>query len=170
MRVRPAGSADADAIATVQVHSWREAYRGQLPDDYLDSLSVDRQREAWKGILEATDLPRRGTLVLEDGDEIIGFAHISPSRDPDATPRTGELTAIYLLPRAWRRGGGRLLLEMAVTNLRQAGFGTATLWVLASNTRARLFYESMGWSPDGATKTEDRGSFALVETRYALPL
>ncbi len=83
---------------------------------------------------------------------------------------TGELTAIYLLPEVWGRGGGRLLLEAAMTNLRKAGFRRATLWVLSTNARARCFYEHMGWSPDGAVKTDDRRSIGLVEIRYASQL
>ena len=170
MKVRPAGTADADAIAAVHVQSWQGAYRGQLPGEYLGTLSVERRSQAWRTILAGTDLPRRGALVLEEGEELVGFAHVSPSRDSDASPQTGELTAIYLLPGTWRRGGGRLLLQMAEANLREAGFARATLWVLSSNCRARRFYESLGWQPDGAEKTEDRGSFRLVQIRYGLSL
>ena len=39
--VRDATVDDARAIAEVHVASWRWAYRGQLPDDLLDGLSVD---------------------------------------------------------------------------------------------------------------------------------
>lgn len=167
--MRSAGAADASAIAAVHVRSWQGTYRGQLPDDYLDSLSIHRRSEVWTRILAETDLPRAGAFVLEDGNEIVGFTHFCPSRDPD-TPATGELTAIYLLPEVWGRGGGRLLLEAAMTNLRKAGFRRATLWVLSTNARARCFYEHMGWSPDGAVKTDDRRSFGLVEIRYASQL
>ncbi len=170
MKVRPAGLADASAIAAVQVHSWRGTYRGQIPDEHLDGLSIDRRSVVWTEILGDADLPRTGVFVLEDENKVVGFAHFGPSRDPDAAPRTGELTAIYLVPEVWGHGGGRLLLEAAETNLREAGFRTATLWVLSSNTRARRFYERMGWTPDGAVKTNDRGSFTLVEVRYASPL
>ena len=172
VNVRPAGIADAPAIAAVQVHSWRGTYRGHIPDEHLDGLSIDRRSATWTEILEEADLPRTGVLMLEDEDTVVGFAHFGPSRDPDAAPGTGELTAIYLVPEVWGHGGGggRLLLEAAETSLREAGFRRATLWVVSGNTRARGFYERMGWAPDGTVKTDDRGSFALVEIRYASPL
>ena len=165
-RVRAATTADADAIADVHVRSWQDAYRSHLPDDYLDALSVTARSRVWRRLLSHSGLPRRGALVLEDGAAIVGFAHISPSRDADATASTGELTAVYLAPEAWGRGGGRLLVDTALSNLRAAGSTTVTAWVLETNTPARRFYEALAWKHDGATKTDDRETFVLVEIRY----
>jgi GNAT superfamily N-acetyltransferase len=172
VNVRPADTDDAAGIAAVHIQSWQAAYRGQIPDDYLDALSVsvDHRMELWTEILSASELPRLGAFVLENGEEIVGFAHISPSRDFDADPLTGEITSMYLVPRIWGCGGGRLLMDSAISHLRAAGFQTATLWVLDSNARARHFYESAGWKAEGPAKTDDHGSFALVELRYALQL
>ena len=36
----PAGPEDALALALVHVTSWRETYRGLLPDSFLDRMSV----------------------------------------------------------------------------------------------------------------------------------
>ncbi|MGH9267949.1 MAG: GNAT family N-acetyltransferase [Acidimicrobiales bacterium] len=151
------------------VRTWQAAYRGQIPDDYLDSLSVERRADVWKEML-GRELGDTGAFVLEDGGEVLGFAHVSPSRDPDAPASTGELTAIYVAPESWGHGGGRLLMDVAMATLRAAGFRRATLWVLDSNAAARRFYEHAGWIADGGVKTDDRGSFALVELRYARAL
>ncbi len=169
MNVRPAIVADADAIAEVHVRSWQAAYRGQIPDDHLDSLSIERRASVWKEML-GREMPDAGAFVLEDGGGILGFAHVSPSRDADAPASTGELTAIYLAPDRRGRGGGRLLIDIAITSLRAAGFRRVTLWVLDSNAAARRFYERAGWMADGGVKTDDRGSFALVELRYTRAL
>ena len=37
----PAGPADAEALARVHVQSWRETYRGLLPDAYLARMSEE---------------------------------------------------------------------------------------------------------------------------------
>jgi hypothetical protein len=42
--VRPARPDDALPVAGVHVRSWQAAYRGLLPDDYLDGL---RAEERW---------------------------------------------------------------------------------------------------------------------------
>jgi GNAT superfamily N-acetyltransferase len=137
-----------------------------IPDAYLDALSVDRRSEAWSRILAGTDLPRTGTFVLSDGLDVIGFAHVAPTRDHDLPDSTGEVTGIYVAPSAWGRGGGRQLMEAARATLKAAGFATAALWVLETNRRARTFYERHGWVPEGARKIDDRGDFVLPEVRY----
>ena len=45
--IRRAGLADARAIAEVAVAGWRAAYRGMLPDDFLDAMRVDAREVAW---------------------------------------------------------------------------------------------------------------------------
>ncbi len=171
MNVRPATPADVPAIAEVHVATWRVAYRGQVPDAYLDGLSVDRRISAWTDIVSATSWPATGVFVAEDDSgNVVGFAHISASRDDDAGPEVGEVTSIYVAPDAWRRGAGRALLDAATASLRTAGFTKATLWVLDTNQPARGFYARIGWEPDGAVKVDDRGAFALREVRYTTTL
>jgi GNAT superfamily N-acetyltransferase len=157
---------DASQIAEIHVQTWQVAYRGLVPDDYLDALSVDQRAEAWRQILADSDLPCTGAFVLECDAVVVGFVHVSPSRDDDAEAAIGEVTAIYVLADFWSRGVGRALMHCAVENLRDAGFTSATLWVLDANLRARRFYEAAGWASDGATQFSDRGTFSFSEVRY----
>jgi GNAT superfamily N-acetyltransferase len=167
MEVRPARPGDELAIARVHVRTWQVAYRGHVPDEFLDGLSVDTRAEAWRRILAESDLPTMGAFVLVEGEAAIaGFVHVCPSRDEDAGEDVGEVTAIYVSPELWGRGAGRLLMKRATDSLRGAGFTEATLWVLDTNARARQFYESGGWSADGAEKVDDRPGFRMVELRY----
>jgi len=171
MRVRPATPSDVTAIATIHVETWQVAYRSQVPEEYLEGLSVDGRISAWRDILAATAWPSTGVFVAEaDGGNVVGFTHIAPSRDDDAPPGKAEVTSIYVRPDAWGSGAGRALLEAACASLRSGGFGSATLWVLDSNERARRFYEAMGWKVDGRGKVERRGDFELNEVRYAVTL
>jgi len=170
VEVRVATVDDAEAVATVHVRSWQSAYRGLLPDAFLDTLSVERRSEVWNRILAETDLPRTGTFVLQEGFEVIGFVHVAPTRDDDLPASTGEVTAIYVTQRARGLGGGRQLMDAAKSSLKSAGFAAAALWVLEANVGARGFYERQGWLPDGAHKLDDRGDFVLREVRYSTTL
>jgi ribosomal protein S18 acetylase RimI-like enzyme len=170
VHVRRALDSDAHAIAAVHIESWRAAYVGLVPDDFLAQMSVDQREEAWRENLAAMVWPSPGTMVLVDTDAVTGFTSVGPSRDDDAAPGTGELWAIYLRPDTWGTGAGRLLLGEAVARLREAGFEQATLWVLTGNERARRFYEADGWSSDGTERTESRPGFVLNEIRYRRPL
>lgn len=163
MTVRAAVEADARSIAEVHVETWRVAYKGQVPDDYLESLSVDQREDMWRVMLADTGSQ---TFVIEHDARVVGFANVSPSRDEDATPTTGELAAIYVLPERWGDGAGHALLGFALDALRDVRNASATLWVLDTNTRAQAFYEAHGWAADGATKSEERDSFVLRELRY----
>jgi GNAT superfamily N-acetyltransferase len=166
LSVRIATERDARQIAEVHVQTWRVAYRGLVPDDYLDALSVDQRAETWRQILADADLPPAGAFVLECDAVVVGFVHASPSRDDDADATIGEVTSIYVLADFWSGGGGRALMDRSIESLRDAGFAAATLWVLNTNLRARRFYEAAGWDSDGATQVADRGAFSLSEVRY----
>ncbi len=157
---------DEEAIAAVHLRTWQVAYRGQLPDAFLDALSMEPRIAGWRRTLADSSWPTKVVFVLEEGDRVIGFASTSPSRDDDAGPEVGELGTVYLLPDFWDRGWGRALLNRAAETMQTAGFSTATLWVLDANSRARRFYEAAGWTPDGATKLEDLRGFPLQEIRY----
>ena len=168
--VRAAERDDAKSIAVVHVQAWRDAYRGLMPQDYLDNQSVERRHEGWERILAETDWPRAGAFVAENGGGIIGFAHASPSRDDDASEAVGEVGAIYVLASAWGMGVGRALMTAAVNTLREARFTEATLWVLDTNARARSFYESAGWALEGAEILDESRGFSMREVRYRRPL
>jgi ribosomal protein S18 acetylase RimI-like enzyme len=153
VRIREGEPRDAEAIATIHVRSWQEAYRGQLSDEYLDGLKVEDRLAMHRYALEQPP-PEYRMWVAEEGGRVLGFAVTGRSEDADADERTGELYAVYLEPERVGTGLGRALLDHAVGDLRQRGFRAATLWVLETNARARRFYEVAGWAADGTTTSE----------------
>ncbi|MEO7746749.1 MAG: GNAT family N-acetyltransferase [Actinomycetota bacterium] len=167
VRVRRAGVGDAAGIAAVHVASWQRAYRGLMPAELLDALSVPARTQRWAQNLGST-AAGAATFVAEQDGEVIGFASIGPCRDEDAET-AAELWALYLHPRHWGAGHGHVLHAHAVRALAATGAADATLWVLTTNQRARRFYERHGWAADGATKVVALGDAELAESRYRLP-
>lgn len=166
IRVRTAAPADARGIALVHVRTWQEAYRGLLPQAFLDGLDPARREQQWRRLLAGDGLPRTRTVVAEDGSGVVGFVNVGPSRDDDADAAAGEVTSIYVLPRAWGDGVGRILMEQAVQLLSEAAFTEATLWVLEGNEQARRFYRAAGWHADGTAREERIGGAPAREVRY----
>lgn len=168
VRIRPADPRDAAVLARLHVRTWQVAYRGQLPDGFLDALEaeIDPRTARWERWIADAASRRWIQLVAEDGDRVVGFVTFGPSGDEPIDPRIGEIYAIYVDPSYWDRGYGRALFTAADHGLTAAGFGEATLWVLDTNARARRFYEIAGWVADGAVKTEHRGDIELREVRY----
>jgi GNAT superfamily N-acetyltransferase len=171
LSTRRAIEGDELVLATLHVLAWQWAYRGQLPDTFLDELTATiPRREAWRREMFARPPGEERTWVADMGGRVVGFTDTGPSRDADAAPNTAELSTLYLDPHVVGTGVGRALLADAIGDLRQRGYRAALLWVLESNVRARRFYEIAGWRGDGMTKTERRSSVDLRELRYRIQL
>src|SRR5882757_3743577 len=93
LSVRDAWPGEARAIAEVHVLSWRAAYRGLLPADVLDGLSVDGRERMWAGILR-DPAPRRAVLVAAEEDKVLGFAALGPSRVAELAVQAGTTEGI----------------------------------------------------------------------------
>ncbi len=162
--VRRAARADADGIARVHVAAWRETYAGLLPQEMIDGQTLEERAALWRSLVE----PGGPTvLVVESEGEIVGFGSAGPAREP-ALGTSGEVTAIYLLDPAKRRGAGRLLMRRLFDALAADGHETAGLWVLASNVPAIAFYEAMGGTRGDAVK--DAATPALLHVSYRFDL
>jgi GNAT superfamily N-acetyltransferase len=143
------------------------AYRGLIDQAYLDRLDPAERGEAWRQGLAQYKWPERGTLVAEQDGEIIGFAHMSTSH---SAGDENEIHAMYVTPDAWGTGVGRALMDETVARLRDARCTEAVLWVLATNERARRFYENAGWHADGGEAPHDIGGVEYTVVRYRLRL
>ena len=161
---RVASVDDAEAIARMHTRTWQVAYRGQMPDAFLDGLSIEARTAKWRSNLASGD---GATVVIEDGpDHVIGFCSLLPARDPDLAPTIGELAALYIDPTRARTGLGRLLMHDAFDRAHRCGYTALTLWVLETNRNARAFYETLGFEPDGTVRNEEWGNLSVRGVRY----
>lgn len=160
--IRQATTTDAEAIARVDIASWRGAYSEILSDSYLASLEVADRTGHWSAALTA---PGTRVLVAEDGARsTVGFTSVGPSRDEDAEPGDLEIYAIYLHPRAWGSGVARDLMRTALDGLPT---GTVvTLWILKDNDRAQHFYRRHGFQHDGTERIDEIGGLPLTQHRF----
>jgi GNAT superfamily N-acetyltransferase len=151
MHLRAARPEDSAEVAGVHIRAWQAAYRGLLPDDYLDALRVEERAARYSfGSLDPV-APR--TVIATEGGVIRGFASAGPSRDQD-TGDVGELYALYVDPPYWSTGVGRVLMSNALESLRALDFDEAILWLLVGNGRAEQFYRADGWWADGTSRVE----------------
>lgn len=140
--LRPAEAQDAEGIAHVHVLSWQETYRGMVPDDFLDNLSIPRRMERWMRSLSDRADPYHRAIVAEEKRQIVGFANFGFPQVADEE-FNGELYAIYLLKSAQGRGLGGKLFAEAVRGLLDLGSSSLLVWVLKENP-TRGFYEHFG--------------------------
>lgn len=168
--VRVARPDEAEAIADAHVRGWQTTYRGIVPDEVLDGLSVERRTTFWRDTITAetaADASLARTWVVEDEGRVHGFASTGAIRDqPEGLAGAGEVFAIYLAPEAQGRGLGRTLFAHAVDDLRTRGLDPVVVWVFEANASARRFYEAAGFRVDGARQPVEFGDVALPEIRY----
>src|ERR1700686_3896400 len=138
--VRPAELEDAGEIARVHVATWRSAYRGLLPDDFLASLSEQHYTERWRRVIDESS---SRVFVVDEPNGIAGFASGGRERAGESG-FAGELYALYVLEGSQRRGHGRELVRAVAGALRDLHLPDMIAWVLRDNSSARAFYERLG--------------------------
>ena len=164
IRIREADPIDVGAIARVHVDTWRTAYAGIVPAEYLVGLSYAAREKMWHEALTA-DRPATSMLVAETAEgEVVGFAYGTPEREGNRIYR-GEIFAIYVLDECQRQGIGRRLFSAAARHFLKHGIDSMLLWVFKDNHPARRFYESMG-GEYVEQKTITIGGTDLMEVAY----
>jgi ribosomal protein S18 acetylase RimI-like enzyme len=148
--VRVARSSDAPAVGFVQAVVFREAYAAVLAPEVLEQLEPKVFAGAWRDSLEGEAAGDGVLLVACAGDQVVGFAAVGASSDPDAGEATAELLVLAVHPDARRQGHGSRLLHAVVDTARARGRDHLTAWLLASDDTVRTFLTASGLEPDGA--------------------
>ncbi|WP_053761176.1 MULTISPECIES: GNAT family N-acetyltransferase [Streptomyces] len=179
-RVREMTPADCDRVARIRVAGWQSAYRGLMPQSYLDGMSAADNAGRLRARLAAGDgsvqnLVAVGAAPAPTGhpgrdDEIVGWACHGPYRDGEVRTDDAELYALYVDPRHQGRGIGRALLDESVRRCTAAGRRRVFLWVLEENAPARRFYARGGFHADGAAEPFEVAGVEVPEVRYVKEL
>ncbi|MFI9246023.1 GNAT family N-acetyltransferase [Streptomyces sp. NPDC053086] len=177
-RIRLMTAADCDRVSEIRVRGWQHAYRGLMPQPYLDGLSVTADAERRRARFGQGDGSVVNLVAVEalagpsghperDG-RVLGWAAFGPYRDGDAYTGDAELYAIYVDPAHLGGGIGRALLAASVERCRACP--RMLLWVLKGNASARRFYERAGFRADGAEEAFEADGVPVPEVRYARSL
>jgi ribosomal protein S18 acetylase RimI-like enzyme len=139
--IRPAVPEDAPALASVNVTTWRAAYRGIIAAEFLENLNETKLEERWRQRLTSGE---SATFVaVTDRGEVVGYVNAGIERE-GLKPQSGEIYAVYLLPAYHRQGVGKRLMRRAMRWLKSQGMRACVVWVLEDNLPARQFYEALG--------------------------
>lgn len=170
LRVRDALPRDIRAIAEINVRGWQAAFRGLFPDEYLDASDPSNREAVVSEILSRR--PRHHVAVATEDEQVVGYMMLGPPRADDLDPdRVHELLALYIEPDRIGTGLGRILMDYALNLLHTGGWDDAVLWTLRDAERTCRFYETAGWSRDGAERIEEIPSGnPVVLVRYRIHL
>lgn len=102
---------------------------------------VEEAREATRAGID-TAVSSGCAVIAEQRGEVLGFAC-----GVMQGPRLGDLTELYVRPKARRRGIARELVRAVVAALTECGAAYVTGGVGPANAPARSFYENSGFRP-----------------------
>lgn len=142
--IRIAELKDAAAMGRINVDAWRSTYTGLIDQAVLDSMTYEAYIQKWERHLRS-EVPKRFMLVAEVDAEVVGYASGGPNR-VSALGFDSELYALYLKKEFQGKGIGNALFASGLRFLQQQGFRSMSLYVLASNTVGRKFYDR--YNPD----------------------
>jgi ribosomal protein S18 acetylase RimI-like enzyme len=140
--IRPSTVEDDVGIRKVQVATWKSTYRGMIPDEILDQMTVENPPKRSKQPDPKLVASRRAFVAVNGNEEIIGFSAGGASRTNDHD-FLSELWAIYVLQSHQGQGIGKALFE-AIRNALSTSHAKMIIWVLQENHSAHRFYERLG--------------------------
>lgn len=143
---------DAAAVAEIWYRGWRDGHLGFVPDELVSART--------EGSFPARATERVGdTTVAEVEGRVAGFIMVA----------NDEVEQVYVSTDHRGTGVAGVLMGEAERLVRDGGYATAWLAVVAGNARARRFYERSGWTDKGkfdyAASGKD-GPFTVPSHRY----
>lgn len=138
-----AGTTDAPELAALHYLSHTTSFAQFASPAWVKSRRLDDYLRQWQEFLSGavTGPGAQAWKATIDGDGVLaGMVRVSA-----VSERVAQLSSMHVHPDRHRRGIGALLMDAAVSFMRDAGFETATLGVIQANTAARTLYERGGW-------------------------
>jgi ribosomal protein S18 acetylase RimI-like enzyme len=157
-KTRDAAAADRAA------HIWAHA-TAKRDENPAGSVDYEQAIPLIDETLNSSD--RSFLLTLTEGDEMLVFIAIEPSRDSD-DPEVGEMRYMGVAPGHWGEGWARRILVALPEAMRESGYSCGELWVYADNIRAIFIYEAMGWQ--GTSETRRHPVTGRVEQKFVRKL
>lgn len=157
---RRAAPLDANQIFDVYKTSWLNAYAGILPHKALSRMISRRDAKWWANAINKTAV----ILVMEFGDQVVGYATIGPNRVSSFTAE-GEVYELYIKPEYQGLGLGSKLFNNARMELNRRGYKGFVVWVLSDNNQGARFYHGAGGTAI-ATGTEAFDDVVLEKTAF----
>jgi ribosomal protein S18 acetylase RimI-like enzyme len=133
MNIRRATRSDLQSIAAIHIESWKDAYSGILPAEFL-AVRVDHDlAKHWSEI----EIHNEDIVLVAEEDALVGFIAVWCRPNP-------FIDNLHVKPSHRCNKIGSALMKAAAKELIRKGYKTCYLWVFESNEKALRFYERFG--------------------------
>lgn len=161
--IRYANLDDSGILGKIHSESSLVSFKNIIPDYILDDVfSAERRSKTFIRELSGGS-PK--TAIIFEGNEPAGLLSFGKCRYGDNDKSWIEIWRVYVIPKFWGSGIAKALMEWGINQILKENYTKIELWVLEGNTRARNFYEKMGFKHDNTFQIVDMDK-ELKELRY----
>ena len=146
LAIRRATRKDSAEITRLHAAGWREGY-GSFFEPQVIEQAIQERRKRWSDLLSESDLVGTLLFVAEQNGTIVAFAHTGPAQEH---PGDTEIYSFYADPHHWGTGVARELMHHLLLFARTRD-ERIYLSTFSGSTRARRFYEKLGFRETGRT-------------------
>ena len=147
--VRKSRLSDLEQITLIHVKSWETAFKGLMPERYINNYTLEDRNAEWLSVLGSGS---ESLIVAEDNNKLVGF--LSYSENVNFL----NLSKLYLCPSMYGEGVGGLLMKQMENEALTASLDLIRLYVLDNNKSAINFYSKQGFEfGDGFESEEFEG-------------
>lgn len=161
MELRVARMEDIPGMSRCVATCWKKAYRGLVPQTYLNQLRYNFWEPAYKRWLQDD---RLASLVMEEGGKIIATTTFGDGRDAKM-PGWAETLMVFVDPEYKKLGIGSNMLNTQLTILKKQRYQHDYVWALSTNKPAITFYQKHGFRLSGETWDGQVGGFKVLDVR-----
>ena len=140
-KIRKRKKEDTKSIANIVTVSWKETYKGIVPDYFFKELENNEEQRA-KNAYDSFDITNNNQLVLEVEDKVVGFVSYGPAKENDFE-NCGEIIALYIIKQYKGKGFGKKLVDNAKKELKKLGYNKMIIACLKGNP-SNEFYKHIG--------------------------
>lgn len=132
---------DAYGIAYVSAYSWKETYKGLLPEEYLEYRinNINNKVDDTKNFIKE----HTNYLVAVVDNKIVGICNYEYSQRQEYKDY-GYLGALYVLKEYQGMGIGKELFKMAIEDLIKLGYDKMYLECMAGNDTINFYTKYLG--------------------------
>jgi len=146
--LRPAIKADAATLASLGSRTFTDTFGHLYDPDDLDLFLKSHAEEHWAA--ELCD-PEFAVLLVEAGNEAVGYAKVGPPHLPFEPRGTAVELRQFYLTKAWQGHGiADEMMAWVIDQAEERKGDDLYLSVFVDNHRARRFYERWGFVAEGS--------------------
>jgi GNAT superfamily N-acetyltransferase len=136
MQIRDSVTDDTKSVIEMVQSSYKFSYRGYLPDEYLDNLSINQELLAkWLNYIQNHE-----RYVAESQGKIVAFLMV----DGDKKAKIFEICILYVSPDYQKKGIGSSMVDYICNIKKEQSYEKCKLWTIKKGPSV-VFYVKNGF-------------------------